>query len=116
MFKIKNKEQEFWCNKLGFTNDDVDCILNAISSELATFYLCELKERINKNWKKLAQELHPDHCGHAEDFKSASEVYQELKKFLNSITIPRSTFNIDTTYTVISKDAQPFTNWWSRKY
>jgi hypothetical protein len=116
MFKLKNKEQEVWCSKLGFSNDDIDCILTAISFELATLYLCELKERINKNWKKLAQELHPDHGGNVEDFKSASMVYVELKKFLSAITIPNTKLNVETKSTVIYQYDQPFTNWWSRKY
>lgn len=116
MFKLKNKEQEIWCTKLGFSNDDINCIVTAISFELATFYLDELKDRINKNWKKLAQELHPDHGGNIEDFKSASTVYVELKKFLNAITIPTAKINVETKTTVIHQYSQPFTNWWSRKY
>lgn len=78
---------------LGVLPADMDALRRMPSAETAQAKLDELKERVRKNFKVLAFELHPDRTGNdlekTERFKLYATVKDEFEKIQIEIRPPR---------------------------
>lgn len=93
--------------KLGVTAEDLGRV-QALPYPESARLLGELKERVKKNWRKLAGELHPDVTGNdpekTEEFVRLNRVREDFEKL---VVAPRVVF---VPFRRPSYAARPFTN------